>query len=132
METNRQKKIAGILQQDLAEVLLNALREGGTQGVIISVTKAHVTTDLSQAKAYLSIFPTDKAKSVLDEIEKAKPQIKHQIAQKTRHQLRRMPNLEFFNDDSLDYIAGIEDAIKGTENPIDNRDLLEKRKKAGN
>ena len=132
METNRQKKIAGILQQDLAEVLLNALREGGTQGVIISVTKAHVTTDLSQAKAYLSIFPTDKAKRVLEEIEKAKPQIKHQIAQKTRHQLRRMPNLEFFNDDSLEYIAGIEDAIKGTENPIDNRDLLEKRKKAGN
>ena len=132
METNRQKKIAGILQQDLAEVLLNALREGGTQGVIISVTKAHVTTDLSQAKAYLSIFPTNKSKAVLEEIEKSKSFIKHQIAQKTRHQLRRMPNLEFFNDDSLDYIAGIEDAMKGEQNPIDNRELLEKRKKAGN
>lgn len=132
METNRQKKIAGILQQDLAEVLLNALKEGGTQGVIISVTKAQVTTDLSQAKAYLSIFPTSKAPAVLEEIKKSKSQIKHQIAQKTRHQLRRMPNLEFFNDDSLDYIAGIEDAIKGEQNPIENRDLLEKRKKAGN
>ncbi len=43
-----------------------------------------------------------------------------------------MPNLEFFNDDSLDYIAGIEDAVKGKENPIENRDLLDKRKKAGN
>ena len=132
METNRQKKIAGVLQQDLADVLLSALKEGGTQGVIISVTKATVTTDLSQAKAYLSIFPSDKAAVVLDEIKKAKSQIKHQIAQKTRHQLRRMPNLEFFNDDSLDYIAGIEDAIKGEQNPIENRDLLEKRKKAGN
>ena len=57
METNRQKKIAGVLQRDLADVLQSALREAGTQGIIISVTQAKVTTDLSQAKAYLSIFP---------------------------------------------------------------------------
>ena len=132
METNRQKKIAGILQQDLAEVLLNALRENGTQGVIISVTKAKVTTDLSQAKAYLSIFPTDKTESVLKEITNAKAQIKHQIAQKTRNQLRRMPDIEFYNDDSLEYIDNIEKAIKGQNNPIENPDLLDKRKKAGN
>ena len=115
METNRQKKIAGVLQRDLADVLQSALREAGTQ-----------------AKAYLSIFPSDKAETVIAEINKLKYQIKHQIALKTKNQLRRMPNLEFFNDDSLDYIAGIEDAVKGKENPIENRDLLDKRKKAGN
>ena len=131
METNRQKKIAGVLQKDLAEVLQNAARDG-MKGVIISVTKVQVTTDLSQAKAYLSIFPSDKAETVIAEINKLKYQIKHQIALKTKNQLRRMPNLEFFNDDSLDYIAGIEDAVKGKENPIENRDLLDKRKKAGN
>ena len=132
METNRQKKIAGVLQRDLADVLQSALREAGTQGIIISVTQAKVTTDLSQAKAYLSIFPSDKAETVIAEINKLKYQIKHQIALKTKNQLRRMPNLEFFNDDSLDYIAGIEDAVKGKENLIENRDLLDKRKKAGN
>ena len=105
METNRQKKIAGVLQRDLADVLQSALREAGTQGIIISVTQAKVTTDLSQAKAYLSIFPSDKAETVIAEINKLKYQIKHQIALKTKNQLRRMPNLEFFNDDSLDYIA---------------------------
>ena len=64
-ETQRQKKIGGILQQDLVEVLQKAATEGGLKGVIISVSKVSVTTDLSIAKAYLSIFPNDKAKELL-------------------------------------------------------------------
>ena len=59
METNRQKKIAGVLQKDLVDVLQNAARDG-MKGVLISVTKVSVTTDLSQAKVYLSVFPGDK------------------------------------------------------------------------
>ncbi len=129
METNRQKKIAGVLQKDIADVISQALREGGVNGVLVSVTKVTVTTDLSISKVYMSIFPHTEAENVLRDVTEVKSQIKHQVALKTKHQLRRMPDLEFFIDDSLEYIERIEEAVKGTENPIIDRELLEKRKK---
>ena len=57
------------------------------------------------------------------------PKIKHDVAQKVKHQLRKMPELIFYNDDSLDYIENIEKAAKGSENPLENPDLLDRRKK---
>lgn len=128
-ESNRQKKIAGVLQNDIANVIQEMLREAGQMGIIVAVSKVSVTTDLSIAKVYLSVFPSDKASPLLEEIKKLTPRIKHQIAQLTKNQLRKMPDLTFFNDDSLDYIEGIEKAVKGIDNPLDNPDLLEKRKK---
>lgn len=130
METNRQKKIATVLQQDLADVLQRAASEGGLRGVIISVSKVNVTVDLSIAKVYLSIFPNKEASKFLEGIRSNAPLIRHELSQRTRHQLRRMPQLEFFIDDSLEYIDGIERSLKGNENPIDNPDLLGKRKKS--
>lgn len=130
IESNRQKKIAGVLQEDLAKVLQNKLREAGQSGILISVSKVNVTTDLSIAKVYVSIFPSTNATEITEELNSIKPNIKHEIAQLTKHQLRRMPELTFFNDDSLDYIEKIEDAVKGEENPIENPDLLPKRKKS--
>ena len=129
MESNRQKKIGGLLQQDLVDVLQGAAR-GGMQGVIISVSKVKVTVDLSIAKVYLSVFPNDKAKELLEGIRSNTPLIRHEMSQRTRHQLRRMPHLEFFIDDSLEYIDGIERSLKGEDNPIIDPDLLEKRKKS--
>ena len=64
-ESNRQKKIAGVLQNDLANVLQNMLREAGQLGIIISVSKVTVTTDLSIAKVYVSVFPSDKAETIV-------------------------------------------------------------------
>ncbi|MEP6261234.1 MAG: 30S ribosome-binding factor RbfA [Gillisia sp.] len=130
METNRQKKIGGVLQQDLAEILQNHLRDAGIQGILISVSKVKVPTDLSIAKAYLSVFPAKNADEMLKELNAIKPRIKHELAQRTKHQLRRMPDLEFYVDDSLDYIEKIEKSIKGKEDPISNPDLLERRKKS--
>lgn len=129
METNRQKKIAGVLQNDIANVLTQALRDSGVKNLLVSVTKVRVTTDLSVSKVYLSIFPHDKAEAILTEINEVKHQIKHQVALLTKHQLRRMPELEFFIDDSLEHIEKLDQAIKGTENPILDQDLLERRKK---
>ena len=129
MESNRQKKIGGLLQQDLVDVLQGAAR-GGMQGVIISVSKVKVTVDLSIAKVYLSVFPNDKAQELLEGIRSNTPLIRHEMSQRTRHQLRRMPHLEFFIDDSLEYIDGIERSLKGEDNPIIEPDLLEKRKKS--
>jgi len=128
--TQRQKKIGGILQQDLAEVLQKASIDGGLRGVIISVSKVNVTTDLSVAKVYLSIFPNKEAEPLLEGIRSNKPLIRHELAQRTRHQLRRMPQLEFFIDDSLEYIDGIERSLKREDNPLENPDLLGKRKKS--
>lgn len=129
METNRQKKIGGVLQQDLAAVLQNAARDSGLNGVLISVSKVSVTTDLSIAKVYLSIFPVSKTKELMEGIVANRDLIKHEIAQRTRHQLRRMPSLSFFVDDSLEYIENIETSLKGEEDPIKDSDLLDRRKK---
>ena len=130
IESNRQKKIAGVLQQDLAKVLQNKLREAGQSSIIISVSKVSVTTALSIAKVYVSVFPSANASQITDELNGIKPKIKHEIAQLTKHQLRRMPELTFYNDDSLDYIEKIEDAVKGNQNPIQDPELLPKRRKS--
>ena len=128
VESNRQKKIAGVLQNDLARVLQNMLRESGQLGIIISVSKVTVTTDLSIAKVYVSIFPAQKADNITKELNEIKSKVKHKIAQLTKHQLRKMPDLYFYNDDSLEYIENIAKAVKNKENPIDNPDILPKRK----
>ncbi|AXT18648.1 30S ribosome-binding factor RbfA [Flavobacteriaceae bacterium AU392] len=130
MESNRQKKIASVLQLDLVEVLQGSASQGGMRNIIISVTKVKVTVDLSIAKVYLSIFPVDKGQELLEGIQSNSSLIKHELAQRTRHQLRRMPQLEFFIDDSLEYIDNIDRSLKGLDNPIDNPDLLDKRKKS--
>ena len=92
-ETNRQKKIAGVLQNDLALVLQKMLRESGQLGIIISVSKVTVTTDLSLSKVFTSVFPPEKSGLIVKELNELKPKIKHQIAQKTKNQLRKMPDL---------------------------------------
>lgn len=129
METNRQKKIAGVIQQDIAEILQDAMRES-QQGVIITVTKVHVTPDLGEAKVYISVFPTENRDQIVAETQSHAKAIKFQLAKRTRHQLRRVPDLHFFLDDSLDYIEGIEKALKGDLiNPIEHPEILPKRKK---
>jgi ribosome-binding factor A len=129
METNRQKKIAGVLQKDLVDVLQSAARDG-VKGVIISVTKVQVTSDLSQAKVFLSIFPNEKRDELLAGIKSNAPLIRHELAQRTKNQLRRVPGLAFFVDDSLDYIENIDASLKGNdEDPIKNPDILPKRRK---
>ena len=130
MESHRQRKIAGIIQQDVVDILQRAATEGGMKGTLISVTKVHVTVDLSIAKTYVSIFPNNKAQELLEGIKSNQPLIRHELAQRTKDQLRRVPELLFFLDDSLDYIDKIEQSLKGDENPIADRDLLDKRKKS--
>ena len=127
MESQRQKKIASVLQKDLAEVLQSSAKEG-IRGVIISVTKVNVTVDLSVAKVHLSIFPVDQSKTIVNGIISNTSAIKHELAKRTKNQLRRMPGLLFFLDDSLDYIDEIEKSLKNFEDPIKNPELLNKRK----
>lgn len=129
METNRQKKIGGVLQKDLVDILQGEVRKNGISNLIISVSKVSVTTDLSVASVHLSIFPQDKAAETLAAIKTNTSLIKHDLSQRVRLQLRKVPNLTFYIDDSLDYIEKIDNALAAKENPIENRDLLEKRRK---
>ena len=130
METNRQKKIGGVIQKDLVDILQGEVRKNGINNLIISVSKVSVTSDLSVATVYLSIFPQEKAKETLEGIKSNTTLIKHDLSQRVRLQLRQVPNLVFFIDDSLDYIEKIDNALSNRENPIENRDLLEKRRKS--
>lgn len=130
METNRQKKIGGVLQKDLAEILQRAAKDGNMSGTLISVTKVHVTSDLSLAKVFVSIFPIKNAEELLNGIRSNQPLIKHELSQRTKNQLRRVPELSFYLDDSLEYIDKIDQSLKRSDNPIENPDLLDKRKKS--
>ena len=130
METNRQKKIGGVIQKDLVDILQGEVRKNGVANLIISVSKVSVTTDLSVATVHLSIFPQDKAKETLVAIKTNSKLIKHDLSQRVRLQLRKVPNLVFFIDDSLDYSEKIDNALSSKENPIENRELLEKRRQS--
>ena len=128
METNRQKKIGSVIQKDLVDILQGEVRKNGLVNLMISVSKVAVTSDLSVATIHLSIFPQEKAKETLAAIKTNSKLIKHDLSQRVRLQLRKVPNLVFFIDDSLDYIEKIDNALSSKENPIENRSLLEKRR----
>lgn len=130
METNRQKKIGSVLQKDLVDILQGEVRKNGISNLVISVSKVSVTTDLSIAKVYLSVFPTEKAPELLAAIKTNAPLIKHDLSQRVKLQLRKVPNLAFYIDDSLDYIEKIDKALTGKENPVENPSLLIRRKKS--
>jgi ribosome-binding factor A len=128
-ETNRQRKIAGVLQKDLVDVLQKAAQDG-MKGVIISVSKVSVTSDLGVAKVYLSIFPSEKRAEIVKGVQSNTSLIRHEMAQRTKNQLRRMPELLFFGDDTLDYLEEIDKSLNGLDdNPIKNPELLPRRQK---
>ena len=129
MESPRQKKIAALLQQEIAKLLQGAIRKEGVSNLLVSVTKVNVTVDLSIAKVYLSLFPSKKAATWLEGIQSNAFQIKHDLAQILKNELRRIPELIFYMDDSLDYIEGIDAALQSPDNPIIERVKLDKRKK---
>ena len=118
METTRQKKVSKLLQKDIAEILQRRIKKEGNYGILLSVTKVLVTVDFSVAKIYLSIFPSEMGDQILGEVSKISSRIRHEVAQKAKKQLRKVPELIFFLDDSLDYIEKIEDSLKGLDNPL--------------
>ena len=116
--TNRQKKINALLQQDLAEILHLFLRKENIQNLIVSVTAVRVTPDLQVAKVYLSVFPFSDANQILSLMEEQRGAIKNRLAERIRNQLRIVPNLLFFIDDSLQQIEKIDHSLQNPENPL--------------
>lgn len=106
MESTRQAKISRLLQKELSEIFRRQTAK--THGVIVSVSTVRTSPDLSIAKAYLSIFPSDKAPEILQGIKESAKTIRYELAQIVRFQLRKVPELQFYLDDSLDYLENID------------------------
>jgi len=129
MESTRQKKIGVTIQKDLTIILQKLLREGAMGSIIASVTKVRVSPDLSSAKVYISVFPIKNTPVIFDLISQKKSEIRNSLGILVKNQIRRVPELFFYNDDSLEHIDSIDAALKKNEDPIKNTSLLEKRKK---
>lgn len=110
MESTRQAKISRLLQKELSEIFRQQTAK--THGVIVSVSAVRTSPDLSIAKAYLSIFPSDKAPEILESIKASAKTVRYELAQKVRFQLRKVPELQFYIDDSLDYIDNIDSLLE--------------------
>ena len=107
MESTRQHKISRLIQKELAEYFQRESRSFFVNKMI-TVTVVRVTSDLSIARVYLSIFPVGKDEDVLSVITDHSKKIRIELAKKVRHQLRKVPELSFFLDDSLDYADNID------------------------
>lgn len=110
METTRQNKIARLLQKELSTIFEKQTR--ATHGIIVSVSKCRISPDLSICKAYLSIFPPARSAELLANINANARSIRYELGKNVRYQLRIIPELKFFLDDSLDYIAHIDELLK--------------------
>ena len=106
METTRQAKISRLIQKELSEIF--RLQTAKIGNVMVSVSSVKVSPDLSVAKAYLSVFPSDKAAEVIENINAQAKTVRYELAQKVRFQLRRCPELQFYIDDSIDYLENID------------------------
>ena len=129
METTRQKKVGVFLRKDITEILQKLLKETSITSTIVSVTKVRVSQDLSSAKVYISVFPAKNTSAIFELIELKKAEIRGFLGVLIKNQIRRVPELFYYNDDSLEHIESIDAALKKPEDPIKERSLLEKRKK---
>lgn len=117
-ETNRQRKVAQIIQEDIAELLRKQSAESG-RNLLVSVSTVTVTPDLSIAKIYLSIFPSEFRNPVMKEVEENNAQYRNFLGQKMAKQVRIVPQIKFYLDTSLDQVEKIEKELKGEgDNPI--------------
>lgn len=105
--STRQNKISRLIQREMADILLK-MNKAQFSGKLISVTIVRITKDLGIARIYLSIFPSEFAKDILEEIRSQSKQLRGELGRKVGRSLRVIPDLEFYVDDSLDYIDNID------------------------
>ena len=110
METTRQNKIARLIQKELGEMFL--LQTKAMHGVLVSVSGVRISPDVSYARVYLSVFPSERAEEIVNNINGNVKSIRYELGTRVRHQLRIIPELKFFVDDSLDYAEKIDRLLK--------------------
>ena len=110
-EGKRQKQVAGVIQEEMNSIFQ---RMGLTMvdGGMVSISNVKVTPDLLEARIYLSLYQVGNTEKVIRYFEERKPEIKRELSARVKHQLRRMPELKFFHDDTLDQVFRIEEIFK--------------------
>ena len=111
MDTRRQQKIARLIQKEMGEIF-RPLTQQQLRGVLVSVTLVRVTSDLSRAHIYLSIFPSERADELLKYIQDNAGSYRYELGQRTGQQLRVIPEMEYHIDDSLDYLERIDKLLE--------------------
>lgn len=109
MQSTRLEKIARLVQKELSEIF--RLETAKTHGTLVSVSTVRVSPDLSIARVYLSVFPSEQGQAILKNINDNVKGVRYNLSQRVRHQLRKTPELVFYLDDSLDYIQHIDDLL---------------------
>ncbi len=110
-ESTRQLKVSKELQRDIAEII----RSKGMamfDGALVSVSGVKISPDLSVAKIYVSIFPSEKAEKVMGILDENARALRGELGNRVAKQLRIVPEITFFRDDSLDYVERIEELLK--------------------
>lgn len=110
METTRQQKIARLLQKELGDIFQRQTQS--MHGVLVSVSAVRISPDMSVCSVYLSIFPSERSAEIIGNINRNVRQLRYELGTRVRHQLRIIPELRFFVDDSLDYIEHIDELLK--------------------
>ena len=110
METTRQNKIARLIQKELSEIFM--LQTKAMKGVLVSVSACRISPDLSVCRVYLSVFPSERSEEIVKNINANMKSIRYELGTRVRFQLRIIPELKFFVDDSLDYVEKIDELLK--------------------
>lgn len=110
MDSTRQQKIARLLQRDLAEIIQRDLADD-TRGSLVTVTTVRISPDLAYAKVYVSVFPFDRSEAILEAIREKAWLVRRTLGGRIRNQLKIVPELEFFVDDSLEYVENIDNLL---------------------
>ena len=110
-ETTRQQKVARQIQKDLAEII-RGRGMSAYDGAMLTVSGVKITPDLALAKVYVSIFPSSKAEAVMEQLEGETSRLRGLLGRRVSKQLRIVPELSFFLDDSLDYVEHIDELLK--------------------
>ena len=110
-EGKRQKQVGGLIQEEMTDIL-QRLGLNMIDGGMVSVSSVKVTPDLLEARIYLSLFQVKDPKGMLKKIEERKWEIKKELAARVKHQLRRIPELKIFHDDTLDHVFKMEEIFK--------------------
>ncbi|MBO7199011.1 MAG: 30S ribosome-binding factor RbfA [Alistipes sp.] len=110
MDSTRQQKIARLLQRDIAEIVQKEMADT-TRGSLVTITMVRVSPDLAYAKIYVSVFPFERSEAILEAINEQSWLIRKILGARIRNQLKVVPELEWFIDDSLEYIDNIDNLL---------------------
>ena len=109
METTRQNKISRLIQKELSDIFQK--QTSAMRGVLVSVSACRISPDLSICRAYLSVFPSERAQEIVQNINNNQKQVRYELGTRAGKQLRIIPELKFFIDDSLDYVDHIDELL---------------------